>query len=201
MGNIMWHRVDGKVHGVLNDYDLASYEKDKDKGPSSDHRTGTKPFMAFDLLDEGWTSGHYYRHDMESLFYIMVCVACRYRYPGVPAQEPRKYENWFTDSEEHVYSAKHTLIHSSTFSSFPVQPYYKDFTPWLEELLYRLHTGHSQRPVSLSLRFEAHASRDFNWSTLNGNFSYHRLNEAMKTFKGTPLEPRWTDEKTRNPNN
>ncbi|KAF9065076.1 hypothetical protein BDP27DRAFT_1405002 [Rhodocollybia butyracea] len=200
MGNIMWYRVDGKVYGVLNDYDLASYEKDKDKGPTSDHRTGTKPFMAFDLLDEDWKGGHYYRHDMESLFYIILCFACRYRFPNVPAQEPRKYEEWFTGSERQVYQEKYTLIMSKSVSTFAVQEHFTHFAPWLEKIYFRLHTGHFQRPSSITLRFDPHASQEFDWFTLNGNFSYHRLNEVMNTFKGMPLEARWTDE-TRNPNN
>jgi hypothetical protein len=192
MGNIMWHHVDGKVHGVLNDYDLASFEQDKDKGPTSDHRTGTKPFMAFDLLNERWKGGHYYRHDLESLFYIILCFACRYRCPGVPARDPRSYENWFTDSEESVYSAKNSLIHDTTFSSFPVQPHFKDFTPWLNRVYGMLNVGHRQRPSLFLLELGEETNEDFNWLTLNGKFSYRRLNQVMATFNGTPLEPRWT---------
>jgi hypothetical protein len=192
MGNVMWHHVDGKVHGVLNDYDLASFEEDKDKGPSSNHRTGTKPYMAFDLLDEYWKGGHFYRHDLESLFYIILCIACRYRYPGVPAQDPRKYEEWFTGSERQVYLEKTSFILNPTFSSFPVQPYFENFLPWLKNIYGMLVAGHRHRPSLLLHELGEEINEDFNWSTLNGKFSYRRLNQVMATFNGTSLEPRWT---------
>jgi hypothetical protein len=41
-------------------------------------RTGTKPFMAaIDLLGKP-TDMHRYRHDLESLFYVIVYVTSRY---------------------------------------------------------------------------------------------------------------------------
>ncbi|KAJ3990882.1 kinase-like domain-containing protein, partial [Lentinula boryana] len=82
-GNIMFRRKDGKIYGVLNDFDLSSRVQSMDKGPTSNHRTGTRPFMSIDLLNANWEGGHLYRHDIESLFYIMLCLACRYRRPNV----------------------------------------------------------------------------------------------------------------------
>jgi hypothetical protein len=46
--NLMLRKEDGRVYGVLNDLDLAV---DADvKSASLKQRTGTKPFMAIDLL-------------------------------------------------------------------------------------------------------------------------------------------------------
>ncbi|KAJ3790477.1 hypothetical protein GGU10DRAFT_253116, partial [Lentinula aff. detonsa] len=66
IGNIMFRRKDGKIYGVLNDFDFSS--RDMDQGPTSNHRTGTGPFMSTDLLK----GGHLFRHDLESLFNIML---------------------------------------------------------------------------------------------------------------------------------
>ncbi|KAJ3784987.1 hypothetical protein GGU10DRAFT_270293, partial [Lentinula aff. detonsa] len=74
IGNIMFRRIDGRVYGVLNDFDLSSFVRDMVKGPSSDFRTGTRPFMSVDLLNPKWNGGHLYRHDLESLFFIMILL-------------------------------------------------------------------------------------------------------------------------------
>ena len=45
---MMYRKKDGKIFGVLNDYDLAIFKSNNT--PSSRNRTGTRPFMAIDLL-------------------------------------------------------------------------------------------------------------------------------------------------------
>ncbi|KAJ3762934.1 hypothetical protein EV360DRAFT_66714, partial [Lentinula raphanica] len=78
IGNLMFCRKEGKVYGVLNDFDLSSTVDRMAQGPSSKERTGTRPFMSPDLLDSHWKIGHLPRHDLESLFYIILCLVCRY---------------------------------------------------------------------------------------------------------------------------
>ncbi|KAJ3988175.1 hypothetical protein F5890DRAFT_1471737 [Lentinula detonsa] len=106
-GNIMFQRKDDKICDVLNDFDLSSRVQDIDKDPSSNHRTSTRPFMSTELLNPAWKGGHYYRHDLESLFYTMLCIACRYERPGAPAAEPRAYPKRFYGSDEEVRDKKH----------------------------------------------------------------------------------------------
>jgi hypothetical protein len=73
--NLMLRKEDDKIHGVLNDLDLAV---DADvKSASSKHRTGTKPFMAIDLLRPD-PPMHMYRHDLESIFYVVVWITSRF---------------------------------------------------------------------------------------------------------------------------
>ncbi|KAE9382310.1 hypothetical protein BT96DRAFT_755069, partial [Gymnopus androsaceus JB14] len=107
-GNLMFRRIDSKVYGVLNDFDLSSYVDRLNNGPSSNHRTGTKPFMAIDLLNK-LKKSHMYRHDLESLFYIMLFLACRYENPGKPLPEP-PYKEWFCGNEDAVYAYKCSFI-------------------------------------------------------------------------------------------
>ncbi|KAJ3858952.1 protein kinase [Lentinula novae-zelandiae] len=95
-GNIMFRRKDGKIYGVLNDFDLSSRVEDVDNG---DIRTGTRPFMSLDMLNSYWEWGHLYHHDLESLFYVMLCLACRYQKPGIPADEPRPYSEWYSGTD------------------------------------------------------------------------------------------------------
>ncbi|KAF8870341.1 hypothetical protein CPB85DRAFT_751416 [Mucidula mucida] len=69
-GNIMWHIRRGRICGVLNDFDLSSFRDST--SPSSKQRTGTRPFMAREFhASPDAPPVHLYRHDLESLFYVM----------------------------------------------------------------------------------------------------------------------------------
>ncbi|KAF5370534.1 hypothetical protein D9757_010129 [Collybiopsis confluens] len=106
MGNIMFRRVGGKVYGVLNDFDLSSFLPLRDE-PSSKWRTGTRPYMSRDLLTKGWCEGPLYRHDLESLFYIMLILCCHYKSPdkALPFKD-WPYKMWFTSDDATVAEKK-----------------------------------------------------------------------------------------------
>jgi hypothetical protein len=76
--NVMHRRIDGKVYGVLNDFDLAR-EKSSTQ-PSSRQRTGTRPFMSIDSLkmkpEEFHPRAH---HDLESLYYVLMITITHYQ--------------------------------------------------------------------------------------------------------------------------
>ncbi|KAF8838062.1 hypothetical protein BDN67DRAFT_1013382 [Paxillus ammoniavirescens] len=78
--SLMYHRVNGKVIGVLNDYDLAPLTSSDN--PLGNERTGTMLFMAIDLLDADGQDGkvkHLYRHDMESLIWVFVWICHQFK--------------------------------------------------------------------------------------------------------------------------
>ncbi|KAF5358729.1 hypothetical protein D9757_012257 [Collybiopsis confluens] len=120
MGNIMFRRVGGKVYGVLNDFDLSSFLPLRDE-PSSKWRTGTRPYMSRDLLAEGWCGGPLYRHDLESLFYIMLILCCHYKSPdkALPFKD-WPYKMWFTSDDATVAERKSTSFGPSP--PFPSNP-------------------------------------------------------------------------------
>ncbi|KAJ3935851.1 MAG: hypothetical protein NXY57DRAFT_932666 [Lentinula lateritia] len=126
-GNIMYRRKNGKVHGVLNDFDLSSRVRDLDKGPTSKQRTDTRPFMSIDLLNPVWQGGHLYCHDLESLFYIILCLACRYEAPGVASPDPRPYSEWFSGTDAEVLNSKSNFLLNSLGKALPVQPCFSSF--------------------------------------------------------------------------
>ncbi|KAJ7265409.1 hypothetical protein B0H12DRAFT_1004403, partial [Mycena haematopus] len=89
--NVMCRRIGGKVHGVLNDFDLA-VSRDALSDSTSKQRTGTLPYMALDLLRPGPPPLHIYRFDLESLFYVMVCIIYQY-HEGKKIEKP-PFEIW-----------------------------------------------------------------------------------------------------------
>ena len=88
LNNLMLRKEDDHVYAVLNDLDLAVSADSQSQ--SSKHRVGTKPFMAIDLLN-GKSPAHLYRHDLESLFYVLVWITLRFNngkeIPSPPLQE------------------------------------------------------------------------------------------------------------------
>jgi len=75
---MVYKNANGEWTEVLNDYDLSSAGQD---GPSDNERTGTAPFMAIDLLREQALEGtveNLYRHDAESLIWVLAWVCLRY---------------------------------------------------------------------------------------------------------------------------
>ena len=87
--NLMLRKEDDKIYGVLNDLDLAV---DADvKSASSKQRTGTKPFMAIDLLRHD-PPVHMYCHDLESMFYVVVWITSRF-HNGEEISDPPLYNN------------------------------------------------------------------------------------------------------------
>ncbi|KAG2114188.1 uncharacterized protein F5147DRAFT_607426 [Suillus discolor] len=94
-GNLMWYKKNGKLIGVLNDYDLSSLANVV--GPQGNERTGTVPFMALDLLTEKAQRGevkHLYRHDLESFMWVFIWICFRYREGVLLPAETRPLDQW-----------------------------------------------------------------------------------------------------------
>ncbi|KAG1772956.1 hypothetical protein EV702DRAFT_1281245 [Suillus placidus] len=91
--NLMGYLSCGQFIGVLNDYDLSSFQRDS---PSSLERTGTVPFMAVDLLTLEAIAGkveHVYAHDAESFIWVLTWVCLRYE-GGNLLSKNRPLDEW-----------------------------------------------------------------------------------------------------------
>jgi hypothetical protein len=101
----MLRKEDGHVYAVLNDLDLA-VNADVQR-QSSKHRTGTKPFMAIDLLS-GESTVHMYRHDLESLYYVLVWITSRF-HDGVEIANP-PLKDWTEGKHQHLIYSKSAFL-------------------------------------------------------------------------------------------
>ncbi|KAF5349415.1 hypothetical protein D9757_013113 [Collybiopsis confluens] len=192
MANIMFHREGEEVYGVLNDFDLSSFRSRMDKDSTSKHRTGTKPFMAHNLLDTEWDKGHLYRHDLESLFYIIVIVSCHYSGPTTRASS-LPFKRWFDEVDRIICAFKFYFLQSD-YTHLPVQTYFDGFTQWLLLTRQMLWTGYAGRPrfpyLSDEKRIEA---EQYDWDTLGGHVTYPNMMKVMCLFDGKELVTRWDD--------
>ncbi|KAF5389140.1 hypothetical protein D9757_004982 [Collybiopsis confluens] len=115
MGNM--YRLEGdNAYGVLNDFEKVNTSPSLltcvDKGPTSKHQTGTKPFM----LDTKWAKGHLYRHDLELLLHIILVVSCHCSGPTTRTSS-LPFEDWFKGVDEVIFALETFTIVISRASS------------------------------------------------------------------------------------
>ena len=207
MKNIMYRIVKGKVHGVLMDYDLSSWTKKltSDYAKTSQQRTGTPPFMAYELLDPNIDMLHLYRHDLESLFYIMLILATQYEVqaPGesgegcVGMREELPYRRWFNQqSYGDLSSFKHTFL--TELEPLDLSPTFVEFRSWLVCLRAAFRVGlrsrviHREKNNPEARMLQDHqdeVSEDgvapFDDETLGGHVCYSAIIDPVANFKGT----------------
>ncbi|KAK0239568.1 hypothetical protein EDD85DRAFT_880871 [Armillaria nabsnona] len=150
MGNIMWRQNRlGIICGVLNDFDLSSYRDDL--GATSRHRTGTRPYMSFELLrndKEGRPPQHLYRHDLESILYaVLLLTRCHQLDGTLPeggSQLVRvacpKLDGWVHLPCDRLQSEKELFFTTSDPKIEPTTTF-KEFKPWLKRLYDMFRTG------------------------------------------------------------
>jgi hypothetical protein len=99
---------DGRVIGILTDFDLA-ISMTRGEKPSSAHRNGTAPFMALELLHPDACEQEL-SHDFESALYILLWVALGYKGWKPPAGDP--LSGWRRGTWAQIYTAKRAFIDS-----------------------------------------------------------------------------------------
>lgn len=172
----MFRKKDGKIFGVLNDYDLALLGTNDT--PTSKNRTGTKPFMAMDLLGKP-TDVHRYRHDLESLFYVIVYVTSRYD-NGRELDNP-PLQDWEDLGEVALKASKSQFLIDPLP---PTTPAYLNFDIWTNEIRNMLLEGHSAHANHIvALRRAERAAGNlplFDLETLGGRVSFKVFWEIFK---------------------
>ena len=171
----MYRKKDGKIFGVLNDYNLAIFKSNTT--PSSKTRTGTKPFMAIDLLGQN-PDVHRYRHDLESMYYVIVFVTTRYHDSKEIADPP--LQEWVDLGENYLKSTKVMFI---TETPPPATPSYVTFDVWTERMRDPLIQGRISHTRHLGevRRMERVGNTPpvFDVETLNGHFSFETFRAIL----------------------
>jgi len=180
-----------KVYGVLTDYDLSSWASSlkTDYTKTSQQRTGTPPYMAHELL-AGASDTHLYRHDVESLFYIMLLTCARHQFdrrdevklPVVMREGTPPYQKWFNQCDyDTLGSIKESFF--TRMKPIELSPSFEDIRTWLEEVQYlfaegfELKAGHARRKRRIQLA-------PFDDETLGGNVDYSSFIEPTQRLTG-----------------
>lgn len=114
VNNVMFIRRNGRVFGVLNDWDLAAPEV-RSSPPTSFHRTGTAAYMALNLLrSPDGSVPHRYYHDLESFAWILVWCALVLCFNGKEVifdKRPATIKTWTGETDwKLILSAKRTFL-------------------------------------------------------------------------------------------
>jgi len=188
-----------KVYGVLTDYDLSSWKEElkTDYTRTSQQRSGTPPYMAHELL-KGRSRTHLYRHDMESLFYIMLLMCGRRTIvhssgeadteakSGAVMREGRlPYAEWF-GTRNYASLGKYKSSFFLDLEDIDLSPPFEDFRVWLEDLQYRFSEGISARDARMRREKRAgnSAGSPFDDETLGGHINYSFFIEPVGRLTG-----------------
>jgi hypothetical protein len=174
----MLRKRGNKVYGVLNDMDLAVSVGVTN--PSSKQRTGTKPFMATDLLRPG-PPVHMYRHDLESMFYVLVWITSRF-HDGKEIADPPLQE-WADEGGVALVDKKNSFI-----MSVPPQPT-SEFDPlgrWVVSLQAVIRDGLSARTkyrseLAIAVRSKVVHPTTFEDETLAGFITFDTFQAIIDT--------------------
>jgi len=187
-----------KVYGVLTDYDLSSLtvKMNSDYTKTSQQRTGTPPYMAHELLI-GTSTPHLYRHDLESLFYIMLLMASRHtietpKGEGKPRVVMRRsgglqFQDWF-DQPRYNMLGSLKAIFLLRMQPIALSLVFEDFLPWLEDLQqcfsdgFTLQLSHNNR-AQKSWRPTDQPAK-FDEETLGGQITYATILTAVPHLTG-----------------
>ena len=171
----MLRKEGDKVYAVLNDFDLAV--STDSTSTSSKHRTGTKPFMAIDLIHPDPTV-HMYRHDLESMFYVLVWITSRFHNGQEIAHPP--LQEWADNSGATLLEKKNLFIMS-------VPPHrtaqFESFGHWVVSMQNMMHDGFWTRTRYLSEVGLAESPNlpPFEHETLGGFVTFDKFQVVLNT--------------------
>ncbi|KAJ3992303.1 hypothetical protein F5050DRAFT_1715387, partial [Lentinula boryana] len=200
-GNIMVRKKNGENVGVLNDWDLAAWVNKLRDGPTSKFRTGTVPYMAHEQHSIEWKGLHFYRHDMESVFYAILLLTCLRSSLSEKLPTPPKtdfsYATWHEEDDDTLQGRKDSLIHRA-----PWQPsttaFFNGFSAWLVDLQFNLRddfvklgdSRHTKAPQKVTWQRPNPVLLNFDEDTLGGRFSYEEIMWVVHVFENEDLKTR-----------
>ncbi|KAF9022320.1 hypothetical protein BDZ89DRAFT_1137379 [Hymenopellis radicata] len=147
-GNVMWHNRDGRVCGVLIDFELSTFRDCTSR--VSRLRVGTPVYMAQDQHDPATRPPPLYRHELESFFYVLLILAgtnILLEQPTIDAITKEKcylapdpespYRSWLPRSHEFLYHAKRELRKAGRPYAHPSFDVLTEFIHDLQKHLWR----------------------------------------------------------------
>ncbi|KAF8900368.1 hypothetical protein CPB85DRAFT_1325700 [Mucidula mucida] len=152
----MWHMRRGRICGVLNDFDLSSFRDST--SPSSKQRTGTRPFMAREFhTNPEAPPAHLYRHDLESLFYVLFVLVIANNLLKTPKYNDRvpgekcylelsvfsHYSKWLEHDDLTLNTEKRHLVTEVTTFPAPADDAFEVLADRVSELHIALGAGFS----------------------------------------------------------
>lgn len=192
---------DGKAKGVLNDWDMAKLVQDRtNEVLASAYGTGTPPFMATDLLQAEWMKTsqdklppHWFRHDLESLFYILVWAAIHYDINlGTRDSEDHPFLTTWTEGDARNHEAKVAFLTGGVVQEKRLLGAIKpEFEQVAKEWIIPLRKLFKK---AIFLGTEAEKEDDYDTSTYGGELTFKTFMQAINVTPRTWGIPNFLDE-------
>jgi len=192
--NIMYRIIEGQVHGVLTDYDLSSWKATL----SSKQVGGSILFMAQEIL-KGTSPVHLYRHDVESLFYVMLIICGHHTisHTRVGSGDGGKlrvimragrlpYQSWLEEPSDVLGSLKESFF--SNMEVIKLSSSFEGFRMWLQDLQchfckgFVLKNSHELQGKTVGSHTDGLAL--FDDETLGGCIDYSTFIEPVRRLTG-----------------
>ncbi|THG96964.1 hypothetical protein EW026_g4965 [Hermanssonia centrifuga] len=203
----MFEIQDGAVNFVLIDFDMATTVDSSGLAASSaKHRTGTLPFMAYELLRDMAKSTspehqrivHRLRHDFESLFYL--CLYCIFTMVEVEdmkikAAMLKQLREWEDQTYSSIASSKQhicTDVKGMGQMALPVpcevlRPWFYGWVTAFEDA--HLAMANHNKKIQLAQWYEDEDSSSFDVDTLQGTLTRDKIKQSLGFFYDRPLAP------------
>ncbi|KAJ3712166.1 hypothetical protein C8R42DRAFT_728081 [Lentinula raphanica] len=169
---------------------------------TSRSRTGTKPYLGHEQQDVDWKGPHRYRHDLESVFYVMTLFL--YSTPSEKIlnafDEDHHSEKWDQEDDEYLGGKKLNFIGEPEWDP-TVKSFFAGFHSWLHKIHTYFFDGFAlqkmQRRIAIHWTDEDESDQDwtsserilaFNEDTLGGHVSFDGFVLVMHEFIGAPLD-------------
>ncbi|CAL1711988.1 unnamed protein product [Somion occarium] len=181
----MYEIHEGIVYLILNDFNTSSVvdHKGEPTGATARHRTGTLPFMAVDIL-ENPNSPHYFKHDIESIFYV--AVWCTVKLPISAkmktsiSRRKQCLKNWEEGGAAAVADAKTRLV-TRGVRALRFSEEFAPYSMWLCEVARILKDGQSAMDAVSDRRiiYGDKVDEDFDMETSDHYITYDKIKVAM----------------------
>lgn len=193
---------DGKVKGVLNDWDMAKCVQDqKDQLLDSDHGTGTPPFMAREFLRAEVTrtaeyrrsTPHWFRHDLESLFYILIWAAIHYNISqGTRDTHCHPFlKDWTKDAARNAGSKTSFIVGGEEEEDGLLEAVKPEFEQVAHEWILPLRSLFKR---AVYLGTQGDKKDDYDSSTYGGHLTFKAFMKAIKITPRTWGIPNYLDD-------
>ena len=170
-----------EVHGVLNDFDLASLGPPVKDGHFG-HRTGTRPYMSIDLLGSD-TPVHLERFDWESFFYVICWIASHYSFGE--EVESQAFKVWDESNDEKLRSIKAEVLYG--LSTIDLDALFTDFFKplvdcWIKPIQKMFRAADSARGEFRDLKKARPDDKTlvFDEETIGGHVTWEKLWGILK---------------------
>ena len=203
----MYRLMDGKIYGVLMDYDISAWRTPptSNGAPTPKSRCGTLLFMSHELLADA-DEPHLYRHEVESFFYMMLFLTTQNELRAPPGgehswlclqkregREELPYNDWVDRSSRSYLSCRKSAL-IRRVNNLDLSPSFEDFGDWLRALYRSLRQGYGAKQdhqIKLLDQWEDssqsgddESTLQFDDETLGGHVCYSSLIDPVRNLKG-----------------